>query len=129
MPIWFLVAVIIAMLAIAPYVRPVGAQGVASYGFITYADITGTGAAVQVDTTAGHSCRYIQLVTPSTNSATLGRWGDSQISGTRGGTIAAGAGQFLPPLPALGSSEQRYDVTKLYVQMANGDKISVVCGQ
>lgn len=120
---------LILAFGVGAWIDTIHVQAQASHGFITYADITGNGANQQVDSTAGHTCRWIQIVTPSTNSATLTRWGDTNISATQGGTIAAGGGQFLPPISSTGGGEQFYDVTKLYVRAANSDKVSVVCGQ
>lgn len=123
----FCVLMVGGLWLVSPELHSVHAQ--ASHGFITYADITGSGSAAQVDSTAGHACRWIQIVTPSTNSTTLTRWGDSNITSSRGGTIAAGGGQFLPPIPSVGGNEQFYDITKLYVLAASMDKVTVVCGQ
>lgn len=92
--------------------------GVAIQPF-TYPDISGTSATVKLATTNG--CNSIQMLAPSGNMASV-RWGDASTSSTRGGVIAAGTGQFLPP-----SATNYYPLSSLYVYVATGDKLQFVC--
>lgn len=84
----------------------------------TQADITGAASTVAVASTGG--ARWIQIVAPATNSASV-RWGDANTSATRGNIIAAGGGQMLPPL----SGGDYYPLASVYVYVASGDKVTV----
>ncbi len=92
--------------------------GVAIQPF-TYPDITGAGSTTQLSATLG--CNSLQLIAPAANSASV-RWGDASTSATRGGVIAAGGGQYLPP-----NGGNYYPLSSLYVYIANGDKLQFVC--
>lgn len=99
-----------------------------SFTVQTFPDITGTAATVQVATSG--SAKWVQLITPSGNSA-VARWGDSSTTSSRGGLLPAGSGQFFPPIPATngGATQgQLYDLSKLYVYVGSGDKVTVVVG-
>lgn len=92
------------------------------------ADVTGTGAAQALVGPA--NARWVQMVAPSANASVV-RWGDSLITTSRGAIIAAGAGQMLPAFaPATGGSSQStlYDLTRIYVLVQIGDKITVTWG-
>lgn len=94
----------------------------------TQADITGTGAAQAL--TGPANARWVQLVAPAGNASVV-RWGDSLVSSSRGAIIAAGGGQMLAPIgTAAGGSPQStlYDLTRIYVLVAVGDKITVTWG-
>lgn len=97
---------------------PVRAQGGLNPG--TVPDITGTGAAVQVCATC-NGATWIQLTTLSTNTSVI-RWGDSNVSASRGAAIAPGGGQLVPVTVVP------YALSKLYVYIANGDKLTVTYG-
>lgn len=84
----------------------------------TTADITGSGAAVQIATTG--AARWIQITTPSANAAVV-RFGDSNVSATRGASIAPGGGQFLPPFPVVNTpSDAFYTLSTIYRATFNG---------
>lgn len=83
----------------------------------TLPDITGTGAAVPLSGSHLYA-HWIQITTPSTNSATV-QWGDSNVSTSRGSIIAAGGGQFIP------ASGPVYDLSTIYVYIGSGDKVKV----
>lgn len=85
----------------------------------TIADITGTGAAVQV--AASGTARWIQFIAPPTNAASV-RCGDVNVSTTRGLPLAAGAGQFFP------FQAQLYSLSSLYCYIGSGDKLSIAWG-
>lgn len=84
------------------------------------ADITGTGATVQIASSG--SARWVQIIADSGNSAAVRTDQDSGVSATVGAKIAAGAGFMYPP------QGQNYRLAGIYVYIANGDKISVIWG-
>ena len=88
-------------------------------------DITGTGATVQL-TASSITVRWVQLVTPTGNAAVV-RWGDSNVSVSRGAIIAPGGGQFVPPIPPNQNapSQNTVNLSTLYLYIASGDKVSV----
>lgn len=89
----------------------------------TIADITGTGATVQIATTSTRAS-WIQIIAPSTNSAVV-RFGDSTVSVTRGLPIAAGGGYCtLIEVP----NQRGYNLSLTYVYVAVGDKASIAWG-
>ena len=90
----------------------------------TLADITGTGAAVQVQSSG--TARWVLFVAPTTNSAVV-RVGDSSVSTTRGAPMAAGGSVFYPPITTqVGDQKQPlYNLSAIYVYIANGDKVSI----
>jgi hypothetical protein len=86
-------------------------------------DISGTGSAVQVASTVGGAAA-IQFVAPSTNASTA-RWAfSSSVSATFGGILPPGAGQFLPVV-----TPNSYPLSKLYVYVASGDKLTITYAQ
>ena len=94
---------------------------------VTRADVSGASTTVQISTTG--SARWVQLLVPSTNTG-VSRWGDASTTVSRGGTLPAGSGQMLPPLPvASGNQVQLYDLTSIYVYVATGDSLTAVWGQ
>lgn len=96
----------------------------------TVADLTGDGSVHPLSSTST-TARWIQLVAPSGNSAVV-RWGDANISTTRGAVIAPGGGQLIPPFaPATGGSSisTLYNLSKIYYLAANSDKLTVTWGQ
>lgn len=115
--LWIVAALLLAVLLRLP--EPVHAQP-GNGTFSTIADITGTGAAVAV--AGSGSARWCQLQAPSTNTADV-RWGDSNVSSSRGAGIAAGGGQMTP------YQAQLYNLSSLYVFVASGDKVRITCGQ
>ena len=104
----------------------VGAQDSLTIYPIT--DISGTGSAVHLSSSG--AARWCQLVAPAGNAAVV-RWGDSSITTSRGAIIAAGAGQFIPPMvgtnPPGGSA--LFQLANVYVLVQSGDKISITCGR
>jgi|SRR5579871_3310856 len=115
---WMLFLLLIVWILFRTPTQTVEAQ--AGTGTVTtIADITGTGAAVQV--AASGNARWIQFIAPSTNAAAV-RCGDVNVSTTRGLPLAAGAGQFLP------FQAQLYNLPTLYCYIANGDKLSIAWG-
>lgn len=81
-------------------------------------DITGTGALVALSATPVNA-RWVQVYAPSTNTGTA-YCCDALASSTHGQPLAAGSQQFLP------ASGPLYDLSTLYVFIANGDKIKVI---
>jgi len=112
------IALIAGMAMFMPRSTAHGQSGVAIQPF-TYPDITGAGSTTQLSTTLG--CASLQMLAPSGNGASV-RWGDASTSATRGGVIAAGGGQYLPP-----NGSNYYPLSSLYVYIANGDKLQFVC--
>ena len=94
----------------------------------TVADITGSGAAVQIATSG--AAQWVQITAPSGNGAVV-RFGDSNVSISRGAIVAAGGGQFLPPIPvgpSAGAATGLYQLSTIYCYIANGDKVTVTWG-
>ena len=94
----------------------------------TVADITGSGAKVQLATSG--TARWIQLTTLAANSAVV-RVGDSNVSASQGMAIAAGSGQFLPPLPISSSGDPAaalYQLSTIYLYIGNSDVGTVTAG-
>ena len=94
----------------------------------TVPDISGTGSAVQLAATG--TARWCQLVAPAGNTSVV-RWGDSAITTSRGSIIAAGAGQFIPPMvgPNPGGGSGVFSLSTVYVLVQSGDKITATCGR
>jgi hypothetical protein len=114
----------IAALALVPGLVLTGQQA----RITTAADISGSSATVQVATSG--SARWVQFIAPAANMNAV-RYGDSMTSATRGGLIAAGGGQMLPPLPQnrSGDAASLYNLATIYVYVVTGDKVTVVWGQ
>ncbi len=93
--------------------------GVAVQPF-TYPDITGASSTTQLSSTL--ACASLQLIAPAANSASV-RWGDASTSSSRGGVIAAGGAQFLPPM----YGGNYYPLSSIYVYITTGDKLQFVC--
>lgn len=96
---------------------------------VTPADITGTAAAVAIGSSG--VARWVAIKSAETNatttcttSATTGcvHVGDSNISTTRGFTLLPGASMFYPFVPA---GQPGYDLTKIYVFAATGEKVQI----
>lgn len=120
-------AFIIGLLMLVPSHRSVEAQG----GLIVVtgnADITGTGAAVQVSATG--TARWVQIIAPAANGAVI-RCGGSTASATVGAPVAAGGGLFYPVM-AVDSrqavNQHYYNLAGLYCYVANGDKVNFSWG-
>jgi hypothetical protein len=116
--IGLLLAMLVVLLLATTQGTVSGQAGVAIQPF-TYPDITGAASTTQLSATLG--CSSVQILAPSANSASV-RWGDSSTSSTRGGVIAAGGGQYLPP-----AGSNYYPLSSLYVYVATGDKLQFVC--
>jgi hypothetical protein len=114
--VWLFIAAA-AYIAYAP-LHSSAQSGVAIQPF-TYPDITGAASTTQLSTTLG--CASVQMIAPAANSASV-RWGDASTSATRGGVIAAGGGQYLPP-----NGSNYYPLASLYVYVGSGDKLQFVC--
>lgn len=93
---------------------------------VASADITGTGAAVQVFP-AGGLARWVQIIAPGGNAATV-RLGDPSTSATIGLPIAPGGGFLFPPLPADSArgGASAYNLSNIWVYVASGDKVSAL---
>lgn len=88
----------------------------------TIATITGTGETVALSTSTTTRAKWIQIITPSTNSAAV-YFGDSTVTATTGLPIAAGAGYNTPACESC-----TYTLSATYVYIANGDKAYVAFG-
>lgn len=88
-------------------------------------DIAGTGATVALSSTPLY-VRTLQLVAPIGNSSVV-RWGGPLTTSSRGSAIAAGGGQYFPPLPINqgASSQTQRNLANIYVYIANGDTLTV----
>lgn len=111
---------LLLLVAIAVNNVPVAHAQAGTGTFSTIPDITGTGAAVLLATSG--QARWCQLQAPATNTADV-RWGDFNVSVSRGAGIAAGGGQMVP------FQSQLYSLNSLYAYVANGDKLRITCGQ
>ena len=81
--------------------------------------VTGAASTTQLSTTST-PVRWIQLVTPSANSANV-IWGDCTVtSSANGSIIPAGAGQMLPPTQSGG-----YDLAQVCIYVASMDVVYV----
>ena len=86
---------------------------------VTPAEVTCDSAAHAVGTSG--SAVWVQLIAPTTNSAVV-RFGDANVSATRGLPIAAGGGYNTP---VLGQGNPRYDISKLFYYCTTGDKVDI----
>ena len=94
----------------------------------TIADISGSGSAVKLATSG--SAHWIQFTAPTGNASAV-RYGDSNVSSSRGAIIAAGGGDLLPVLHVPGggqASDSLYQFSTIYVYIASGDSLSVTWG-
>ncbi len=64
---------------------------------------------------------WIQVIAPTTNTSVV-RFGDSNVSATRGFPVAPGGGYNTPVLP---SGTPRYDLTKQFYWCATNDKADI----
>ncbi len=99
--------------------RAVQAQGLQH--FRTVPDITGTGTPVALASSG--ACLWIQIYAPSTNVNPV-RFGDVNISTSRGSMIEKGYGEFTPSFPG----QKTYEMATSYVLVQSGDKATVLCG-
>ena len=95
---------------------------------VTLADITGTGATVCLGSyiPAGQvNARWIQLITPSTNSAAV-RVGYGATS-SHGAAVAPGGGFFWPPLatPGVAVNTNFYALSSACMYIGSGDSVTV----
>lgn len=97
--------------------------------------ITGAGAVVPLSSgspaIAGYvspkplQCKHLQLTTPPTNSASV-LVGGSEVTSSVGYPITVGwAGQFLPPVAEV---TDWYELSNIFVYVANGDVLYVLYG-
>ncbi len=89
-------------------------------GDIQTRKITGTAAAVALSSTS-KSVRWIQLVVPSGNSASV-LYGDETTSSSVGSVLVAGSGQMFPPNGGGGGG---YDLAQVFVYVAMSDIVYV----
>jgi len=82
----------------------------------TLPDITGTGAAVALTPGTHTYARWIQISCPVGNAGVV-YWGDSNVSASRGASISAGGGKFIP----YGVN----DLSTIYVFATTGDIVKV----
>lgn len=98
----------------------------ASITVVTIADISGDGSAHAIATSG--SATWIQFVAPSANSAAV-RIGDANITTSRGISIAAGGGMFLPAVTRgpfdNQNSDTKYSLPATYYLIQSGDKLSI----
>ena len=89
------------------------------------ADITGTGATVQLYSTGGPA-RDVLIFALAANTGTA-RCGDSNAGTSRGVPLAAGASRFYPPQTQISGDLKQplYNLASFYCYIANGDKVSV----
>lgn len=80
--------------------------------------ITGTSAFVQIQT-ASTPARWVQLVAPTGNAGTV-YWGACNSTTSTANTMAAGSGQFFPPMTNSG-----YDLAQICVQATSPDTIRI----
>lgn len=95
----------------------------------TATDLACDGANHQLSTTS-QLARWIQLVAPSTNAAVV-RWGDVNISGSRGAEIAAGGGQYFPPASTVvggSATSTYYDPSRIYYRCTSPDVLTITWG-
>lgn len=98
------------------------AQAQAPFTIVTFTDITGTGANVQLASSG--TCKWIQFIAPTANTNNT-RVGDINISTTRGAYMAPGSGFAFLPSP---SGAGVYSLSTVYTLVQAGDKLSVTCG-
>ena len=99
--------------------QEVSAQGYQHFRTVT--DISGTGSAVQLASSG--ACLWLQIYAPSTNTNPV-RFGDANISTSRGSMIEKGYGEFTPSFPG----SKTYEMATSYVLVQSGDKATVLCG-
>ena len=88
-------------------------------GDVSSKSIAGSSATVQLSTTST-PVKWIQMVAPSGNAATV-YWGDcATANSTNGGILPAGAGQMLPTKEQGG-----YDLSQVCVYVTTGDTLKV----
>jgi hypothetical protein len=124
-PLWRIISIMRRLLILAMLALALGAQTRVN----TVAEITGSNAAVQINTTG--SAVWVTIMANATNATTncstssmsaCPRVGDSSVSATRGIPLLPGTSGFYPvPLPNSG-----YSLAQLYVYIPNGDKINVL---
>lgn len=125
--VFFLALMAVLAASFVVVFRDVEAQG----GLIVITSpiqVTGAGAAVQLATSG--TAQWIQVLAPSTNSATV-NCGDVNVSTTRGILIAAGGGLMFPPIaPDTRQSvnQHYYSLANVYCYVANGDKVNFAWG-
>lgn len=91
----------------------------------TLADITGDGAAHALSATSPFYAKWVQIVTPNSNSASI-RIGGVNTSSSRGLPIPSGwAGMLLPPVAEI---SEFYDLSQIYYYAAANDKLYVLYG-
>ena len=66
---------------------------------------------------------WVQVTAATTNSATAARIGDAATDAAHGTPILAGGSQFFPPVHQPGYT---YSLTSIYINVAAGDKISLM---
>jgi hypothetical protein len=104
-------------------ITPASAQANIPITITTSADLTGNAGTQQVSASAT-TCRFVQFVALSTNTAVI-RAGDSNVSSTRGVPLAAGGAWNTP---ASSNVNFVYALNSFYFYAASGDKLSVTCG-
>lgn len=84
-------------------------------------DIAGTAAAVPICSSCGIA-KWVQIVAPSGNVSNA-RWGDANISASRGAIIAPAGGMYMAPFQICPCN-----LGSIYVYVANGDSVTVTFG-
>lgn len=92
--------------------------------------ITGTGAVVQLSTiiTTAKTVKWIQFLapgtaTPLTVNAACALVGGSEVSSTVGFPLPPGWGGMLYPPVSTDDFSAYYDVSQIYIYLANGDHL------
>lgn len=88
-------------------------------------DVAGTGSAVQLASSG--TCRWVQLVAPKANTNDV-RVGGSDVSSSKGITLAAATGFMFPTSPNGGSNAPLYSLSSIWVLVQSGDKVTGLCG-
>lgn len=93
----------------------------------TIVDITPGGAATALSAVKGTLATWVALSAAKGNAGAI-RFGDSNVSATRGAALAAGAtAPFL--LPRCDFNQGQYDLSQIYVFGTSTDSVSVTYGQ
>lgn len=89
----------------------------------TLEDLIGDGSAHQITATLTQG-KFVSIRAGASNSGVV-RFGDSTISNSRGGTLAAGQWYDFPPIAEIA---ERYSLNQIYYLAALNDTVQVVFG-
>lgn len=91
----------------------------------TLPDISPNGTAVALFPALPQQAVWVTIAAPSTNSADA-RYGDSNVSSSRGATIPKGTSQTLF---RADYQQQGYDLSRTYVWASGSDKLTITYAQ